>query len=141
MILINHEGKVLLGERYRQDGIWQFPQGGVEPEFSLEENVYRELEEELGLFRPAVEIIKKLQATHRYEWEITPPQFIGKYVGQEQTFWLVRVNNPESISLESDHKEFQDYRWLEANVVLASVEPIRIQGYQPPLLEVQEFLS
>jgi putative (di)nucleoside polyphosphate hydrolase len=141
MILFNDQKQILLGERFRQAGIWQFPQGGVEAEYSLEENVYRELEEELGLCRPAVEIIKQLEATHRYEWEIPPSHFVNRFIGQEQTFWLVRVSDASKINLVSEEQEFQQVRWLEPHVVLAAVEPVRIKGYQPPLEEVIRYLS
>jgi putative (di)nucleoside polyphosphate hydrolase len=141
MILFNDKKQILLGERFRQAGIWQFPQGGVESDFSLEENVYRELEEELGLAKSNVEIIKKLNATHRYEWEVTPPQFENKFIGQEQTFWLVRVKDATAIKLDNEEQEFQDFKWLDPEVVLASVEPVRIKGYADPMSEVKEVLS
>ena len=48
MILMDGEGRVLVGGRVGRRG-WQFPQGGIRPDESAEEAMYRELEEEVGL--------------------------------------------------------------------------------------------
>ena len=44
-----HEGRVLLGERRRPPGKWEFPGGKVEPGESAPECLVRELREELGI--------------------------------------------------------------------------------------------
>ena len=142
MILFNKEKKILVGERRRQSNIWQFPQGGVEDNFSLEENVIRELEEELSLSRDDIRIHKKLQATHSYDWQVIPEHFKGQYKGQAQTFWLVEVLNEAAVNPNvADHPEFQKVQWVPVDHVLAVVEPIRIQGYSAPLKEVKEYLA
>ena len=56
MLLHNQDSDLFLGERYGEAGVWQLPQGGVEAEYSVEENVLRELEEEIGVGRDLLEI-------------------------------------------------------------------------------------
>ena len=50
IILVNEKGKVFLGKRAGHKDAWQFPQGGVNSYETLEETMYRELREEVGLY-------------------------------------------------------------------------------------------
>ena len=56
IVLANQTGKVFLGKRIKQNA-WQFPQGGLDDQENIEEAVFRELLEEVGLTRDKVEII------------------------------------------------------------------------------------
>ena len=141
MILFNAAKEILVAERFNQHNVWQFPQGGVEEGLTLEENVVKELEEELSLTAKDIAIRKRLTATHKYEWDVPPSAYKGKYVGQEQSFWLIEVLNPAAIDVAVDHPEFQQYRWVGVEAVLAVVEPIRIKGYLAPLEEVKQILQ
>ncbi len=57
MIIVNKEGKVFWGKRPGQKNAWQFPQGGVNSYETLEETMYRELAEEVGLKSEDVKIL------------------------------------------------------------------------------------
>ncbi len=139
MLVYNSEGRLLLGERAGATNVWQFPQGGAEPEFSLEENVLRELEEELGADRKLFSITKKLHATHEYIWQEVPEYYVDKWSGQKQTFWLVQfLGKDEDIKL--DHDELMNWRWCTTQEVKNLAEPKRIAGYLQPLREFEDFL-
>ena len=56
IILSNDVGKLLLAGRIGSKG-WQFPQGGVHVGENLQDAMYRELNEELGLDVEDVEIL------------------------------------------------------------------------------------
>ncbi|MGE8148865.1 NUDIX domain-containing protein, partial [Pseudomonas frederiksbergensis] len=56
IILTNDAGQVLWARRINQDA-WQFPQGGINPQETPEDALYRELNEEVGLEREDVEIL------------------------------------------------------------------------------------
>ena len=43
IIIANADGQLLLAERRGQKGAWQFPQGGVDEDESVEQAFYREL--------------------------------------------------------------------------------------------------
>jgi putative (di)nucleoside polyphosphate hydrolase len=141
MLVFNKDRKLLLGQRFGEADVWQFPQGGAEPEHSLEENVYRELQEELGIARALLKIEKKLNATHEYDFRSPPDYAKGKWRGQSQTFWLVRfTGNDSDIDLETHEQEFMGWKWCTVGEVRKFAEPKRLPGYEKVLPEVQAFL-
>ena len=56
IIVANDQGQVLWARRVGQDA-WQFPQGGINSNESVEEALFRELKEETGLDPDQVEIV------------------------------------------------------------------------------------
>lgn len=142
MLVFNKEKKLFLGERHGSSGVWQFPQGGVEPNSSLQENVLRELQEEIGVPANRLNIIGALKTTNEYEWEQTPSHAIGKWRGQSQTFWLVEFfGRDEEINLEAHEQEFMSWRWCTADEVRQMAEPKRLKGYSGALVEFEDYLK
>lgn len=142
MLVFNRQKKLFLGERFGFEGIWQFPQGGVDLNNSLEDSVYRELEEELGLQRSVVEIRKRCAATHEYEFQDPPGYARGKWRGQSQTFWLVEfLGQDGQISLTTHEQEFMAWRWCTPNEVRVLAEFKRRAGYEAPLREFEAFCA
>src|SRR4051794_29365539 len=95
MLVHNAGGRLFLGQRKADPSVWQFPQGGVEPGCTLEENVLRELEEELGAPQKLFIIRRKLNATNTYDFAKTPRYAQGKWRGQAQTFWIVEFKGTD----------------------------------------------
>lgn len=142
MIIFNKEKKVLLGERHGNPGVFQFPQGGVEEDCSLEDNVYRELEEELGIEKKYLRIVKKLSATNQYDFTNPPSYAIGKWQGQTQTFWLVEFLGTETdIKLDTAHPEFMSYIWCSLADVRVRAEQRRVSGYEQALQEIENYFK
>jgi putative (di)nucleoside polyphosphate hydrolase len=140
MLVYNTKGKLFLGERYGEPGHWQFPQGGAESRYTLRQNVFRELREELGLKKRSIGKITKLESTHEYEWR-TPPRYAHKkWRGQKQTFWLVEfVGTDSDIDLTTHNEpEFASWRWCSVAEVKRSAAPFRLAGYKGPLREFLE---
>ena len=141
MLVLNRKGEVFLGERLGEPGAWQFPQGGVVTGLTLEENVIKELNEELGAPAHRFRIIKKLNATHDYEF-IRPPDYAkDKWRGQSQSFWLVAFEGDDGeIDLNrSGEPEFMSWCWCPPEAVLQRVQEIRVEGYRKPLAELKEY--
>lgn len=140
MLVLNANNEIFLGERHSSKDIWQFPQGGVKEGISLEENVLRELEEELGADRNLFEIIAKLNATHEYEFQDPPEYAKGKWRGQRQTFWAVRYKgkDTEINLLKDENPEFMAYKWCKISDVLDLAEQRRKEGYSKALKALQD---
>lgn len=141
MLLFNADGKLFLGERNGEPGKWQFPQGGAEPELTLEANVLKELEEELGLAASKIEIVRKLETTREYEFDRTPAYAVGVWRGQSQTFWLVEFKGSDAdIDLFRHAPEFMSWRWCDPMEVRTLAEPRRLVGYEPAIREFEQYL-
>lgn len=114
-VLMNENGKILMGERSDISGSWQFPQGGIERGESPQQAFFRELEEELGNNR--VEILKIGSSKTVYLW---PRGGTGR-VGQEQTWFLARFLPGEGPRLELSDGSFRTYKWEERDLVLPQI--------------------
>ena len=141
MLVYNQKGKLFLGERCGEKGHWQFPQGGAEPRYTPRENVLRELREELGIKKKHLGSLKKLKATHEYEWQSPPKYAVGKWRGQKQTFWLVEFTGSDTdIDLASfKEPEFRAWKWCSVGEVRRFAARHRVKGYEKPLKEFLEF--
>jgi putative (di)nucleoside polyphosphate hydrolase len=142
MLVYNPQYHLWIGERFGAT-TWQFPQGGVNRKKPLRDSVVRELKEELGLRGHQLGQILQLEATHRYEFQRTPPRWHGRWAGQEQTFWAVQfLGRDEEIDLTSHHpQEFSRWEWCPPQELLQRVEPIRRPGYERPLAEFLEKIA
>lgn len=116
IILLNEDDEILICERFDVDGVWQFPQGGVDKEESVLSALHREVREEIGL-DPEDYIILDQRGGYRYKY---PPGVKEKKkkkyncVGQEQTYFLCRLNSSQKkIDVEQDPPEFQDHKWIK----------------------------
>lgn len=142
MIVMNKEGRVLLGERYGQSGVWQFPQGGIDEGEPVEHSVMRELQEELGIDPALLKIERRLEAVNQYEFRDPPPYAVGRWAGQRQVFFWVRFfGSDRDIRLDLHAPEFQTFRWCELDEVLTRVEPIRVAGYTGALREIERLVG
>ncbi|MDZ4786866.1 MAG: NUDIX domain-containing protein [bacterium] len=142
MLVFNEEGKLFLGERKGEPNIWQFPQGGAEKGLSLEENVYKELSEELGASKKHFEIVKKLKATHEYNFKHPPAYAKNKWRGQSQTFWLVKfLGKDTELDLAKHNPEFMDFKWCSLAQVRKLADPIRVSGYENALKEAAKLIK
>lgn len=140
MLVFNQRGELFLGERKGEPGVWQLPQGGAKKKLSLEENVLKELHEELGAEKEDFRIIKQLQATHQYDFGEPPPYAVNKWRGQSQTFWLVEfLGNDKDIRIDRFEAEFSDWQWCPLERVRATVEEKRRGGYEAALDEFESY--
>lgn len=116
IVLCNSSGQLLWCKRCGQDA-WQFPQGGISEKETLEDALYRELQEETGLSACDVEIVARSKNWMKYR---LPPHLIRKHsfprcIGQKQRWFLLRMLGDESrIDLEhSDSPEFDGWTWVD----------------------------
>jgi putative (di)nucleoside polyphosphate hydrolase len=114
IVLMHHE-QVFLGRRTGGRG-WQFPQGGVRAGESLEQALYRELEEEIGVPQSAVALTGQTERWLRYR---LPSRYVRRHqhpvcVGQKQRWFLLRLQQPD-ITFDfkrTSEPEFDQWRWV-----------------------------
>jgi len=117
IILCNDAGELFWARRTGENS-WQFPQGGIRPNETPEQALFRELEEEVGLTEDHVEIIGRTARWLRYR---IPKRFLrhrrprSRCIGQKQIWFLLRLVDGESnVSLDQCEKpEFDSWRWID----------------------------
>lgn len=116
IIVSNPMGQVLWARRIGKANAWQFPQGGIQEGEDLEQALYRELHEEVGLYPKDVRILDVTSGWLRYR---LPHHFVRGHqipvcIGQKQKWFLLElISGDENISLSrSSLAEFTDWRWV-----------------------------
>ena len=139
IILTNSDGQLLWARRVRQDA-WQFPQGGIHPEETPEQAMYRELAEEIGLEPDHVSVLGATRGWLRYR---LPERFIRRHqkpicVGQKQRWFMLRLIGQERfVRLDlSDKPEFDNWRWVDYWQPLEEVVSFKRTVYKKALQEL-----
>ncbi len=116
IILLDDRCRVLIAGRRGRAG-WQFPQGGVRRTESVEQAMYRELQEEVGLEQNDVELAGATRDWIRYR---LPEKYIrrGKNpvcIGQKQRWFLLNFRgDPEKLRFDATSEpEFDRCRWVD----------------------------
>lgn len=143
IILTNQKGQLFWGRRVGQDA-WQFPQGGLHDQESLQDTLYRELHEEVGLHRHDVEVIAQSKQWLSY---LLPERLVRVdtkpiCIGQKQKWFLLRLKSDErAIKLDDNIKpEFDHWRWVSYWYPLFQVVAFKREVYRQALNEFQPFV-
>ena len=116
IVLMRDNGEVFLGQRTGGRG-WQFPQGGVRQGEPLEQALFRELQEEIGLERQHVDLVASTADWIRYR---LPKRYVRRgrgptCIGQKQRWFLLRLAVPEADAdfsfTHTTEPEFDGWRW------------------------------
>jgi len=128
IVLMRGTGEVFLGRRARGRGGWQFPQGGMRHGEELEQALFRELHEEIGLTHEDVTVVGRTEGWLTYR---LPSRYIRRNthpvcIGQKQRWFLLRLkrDNVQFALDVSSEPEFDHWRWA---------------GYWEPVREVVYF--
>lgn len=138
IILTNQAGKLFWARRVGQEA-WQFPQGGLNDNEQLENAMYRELQEEVGLRKSDVEFLAVSEGWLSY---LLPKRLVRNdsqpmCIGQKQKWFLLKLISSESnIKLDENIKpEFDGWRWVSYWFPLQQVVAFKREVYRQALLE------
>ncbi len=140
IIICNPFGKLLWTKRIGQNA-WQFPQGGIQPGESIEEALYRELHEEVGLAAADISILERTRGWLRYR---LPERLVRRdpgplCIGQKQKWFLLGLDGDDSrIQLShSARPEFDDWRWVGYWAPARRVVQFKREVYRRALTELR----
>ncbi len=143
-MLLSGNGRVFVGARIdNTDEAWQMPQGGIDEGEKPWATALRELEEETGIPPHLVECIAACSERIKYE---LPPELRGrlwggKYVGQDQDWYLARFLGQDSdINIATAHPEFREWKWVEPQQLPDLIVPFKRTLYRRLLAEFSDYL-
>ncbi|NNC70063.1 MAG: NUDIX hydrolase [Flavobacteriaceae bacterium] len=123
-IVINQEGKILIGSSPR-DGGYKFPQGGLDPDEDVFSGIKRELLEELGIIIDDSDIEIIFEEKVRYTYPPEDPYYI--YKGQELS--VVKIQYKNSWQLIPQDDEFDELLWIQPHELQRFDVGFRIKAY------------
>ena len=143
IILGNQEGRVFWARRVGRN-VWQFPQGGIQPNETPEQAVLRELREETGLCAAHVQIVGCTQDWLRYR---LPSRLVRRdalpvCIGQKQRWYALRLlDSEEHVRFDvTDTPEFDYWKWVSYWHPLKEVVAFKRKVYESALHELQPLL-
>ena len=144
IVLSNDLGQVLWARRIGGHDAWQFPQGGIQADESVEDALYRELFEEVGLERGTVEILARTRGWLRYRLphRLRRHNSSPGFKGQKQKWFLLRMlAQDESVQMDLTGKpEFDHWRWVSYWYPLNQVVDFKREVYRRALKELAPHL-
>jgi putative (di)nucleoside polyphosphate hydrolase len=144
ILLLNIYNLVWVGERADIPGAWQMPQGGIDPGETIEQAFFREAQEEVGLTRDKLHILRVCRKPWRYDFpdKVMNRQAVNQYRGQEQYWVAARLLGKDAdINTYTADAEFADWRWMTPEQMLERVVPFKKHTYEKVLREFSDIVG
>ena len=144
IILASDAGELFWARRIGQDA-WQFPQGGIHPDETPRQAMFRELYEEVGLEPHHVRL---LGTTHGWLRYYLPKRYIRRHsqprcIGQKQVWFLLQLTAEDChVRLDaSADPEFDHWRWVDPATPPKQVIFFKRKVYRRALAELLPLLQ
>ena len=108
--------EIFIAHRSDLDGVWQFPQGGIDEGEEVQEALFRELEEEVGTCE--AEIVAEFPEWISYDFPGKIAEKMKPFKGQTQRYFLLKFKKSAVINLETEHPEFDKYKYVSVDDIL-----------------------
>jgi putative (di)nucleoside polyphosphate hydrolase len=143
MMVLNRDNKIFMGQRLDHiSSAWQMPQGGISSNETMDQAMFRELQEEIGT--RDVDIIFKSKRWYRYDLppELADRLWDGKFKGQRQIWYALRFRGKdEDINIHTQHPEFREWKWVAQEEVLDLIVPFKKELYRLVLSDLWPYIS
>ena len=122
------ECEIFVAQRSDIADAWQFPQGGIDEDETAQDALLRELEEEIGTSK--VKIIAEYPEWISYDFPENVQQKMKPYKGQRQRYFLVKLDSNAKINLETEHPEFNAYKFEGLDTLFSTVSHFKKPIYK-----------
>lgn len=125
-IIMNNNKEVLVFERIKIKGAWQFPQGGLNENEEPLIAIYREIKEETGIQKEQLKFIETYPEWLTYE--LDKEMRTSKHGrGQTQKWFLFHFigENKDIDVLDVKEPEFSSWKWMKIKELIDIAAPFR----------------
>ena len=145
IVIFNKHGHVWVGRRFRQRGehVWQFPQGGIDPNEDPKAAALRELWEETGIRTDKVKLIGKTKGWMTYDY---PAEYHGRKLsrgwrGQKQKWFAFQFyGSKKDFDLKAHlPQEFSKWKWVPLTNAPDMIVPFKREVYERLVVEFAGF--
>lgn len=109
-VVVDAEGRVLLGRKNATSRFLHFPQGGVGHKETFEQALWRELAEETGLTSQHLQIVARVGGLCYHYRKKNKKSKI--WAGQQQTYYLLRCTQADVAADATRSAEFSSLEWV-----------------------------
>lgn len=144
IMLFNQDGHVFIAKRIDMTSeAWQMPQGGIDAGEDPRQTAMRELKEEIGTNNAEILGESKDWLTYDLPDELVPFIWKGKYRGQEQKWFAMRLNGADTqIDIEANaHPEFSEWKWTPIDTLPDVIVPFKRDLYMALVKEFRDLAT
>ena len=145
VMMINRAGLIFAAQRIDSPvPAWQMPQGGIDDGENPGLAALREVQEEISV---TPDLLAPLAETRDWLAYDLPPAMVptiwkGRYRGQRQRWFLMRyLGRDDQINLATAEPEFSEWRWIDADTMLAEIVPFKRAIYAQVIDEFRDWLA
>lgn len=142
MMILNSKNQIFVGKRIDAKlQAWQMPQGGIHMGETPSKAAMREMMEEIGSNNGTIVAESKNWYSYDIPKFLIPKLWNGNYRGQKQKWFLINfVGSDSDINIDTNHPEFQEWRWADIDELYDIIIPFKRKLYSAVIEEFKPLL-